>query len=481
MPKVLKLSGRCRCSTWSYMLHFWFFCVDDVNFESVRNVLGISFGRFHQLLPALRGIFMYILISFSRLCLQTRNWKPIAIVKITYKIFAKMLHDRLQPLLEREQSMDQVCFRRGTGIDHALAVFETVCGKSVEWNAEIWFASLDLTKAFDRVEHDQLFQALKEQHVPQPYIALLKAIYSSQTGSVFGGRPFEIQRGVKQGDILSPMLFNAALECALRKWQGKCGHHGIAHGSSRTADKYQVCRWFDVICPFLASFGGDDWNLVMRTTASWTTIECSQKQDIHNKTAGSPHVCWSVAGFGARSPWRGFTQVSWQTYPWELKTTWPCGTSSSRDKRLGKVQQTSDFTYKQTCEFETAIEVLQCVVTPVMLFSLHTLALTKIQLESINVLQRKMLRSIVGWVRMSGEDWSETMRRMNHRNALSKTWTSTCQMGWQTVNPYKTLFPTASCMAYGGQTAIMAKCSAALRFTFCGPLSPYFPHVPMGS
>ena len=90
-------------------------------------------------------------------------------------------------------------------------------------------ASLDLTKAFNRVEHNQLFQALREQHVPQPYIALLRAIYSSQSGAAHGGRPFDIQRGVKQGDILSPLLFNAALECALRKWKGKwCEHHGIA-------------------------------------------------------------------------------------------------------------------------------------------------------------------------------------------------------------------------------------------------------------
>ena len=54
-----------------------------------------------------------------------------------------------------------------------------------------------------------------------------------------------------------------------------------------------------------------------------------------------------------------------------------------------------------------------------MLFSLHTLALTNVQWESINVLQRKMLRLIVGWVRMNGEDWSETMRRMNHRISVA--------------------------------------------------------------
>ena len=44
---------------------------------------------------------------------------------------------------------------------------------------------------------------------------------------------------------------------------------------------------------------------------------------------------------------------------------------------------------------------------------------SQVQLESINVLQRKMLRSIVGWLRMSGEDWSETMRRMNHRISVA--------------------------------------------------------------
>jgi len=78
---------------------------------------------------------------------------------------------------------------------------------------------------------------------------------------------------------------------------------------------------------------------------------------------------------------------------------------------LGKIQQTLDHTYKQTREFE--------IVTPAMIFNLHTLALTKVQLKSIDVLQRKMLRSIVGWVRLNGEDWCDTMRRMNHRLSVA--------------------------------------------------------------
>ena len=142
------------------------------------------------------------------------------------------------------------------------------------------------------------------------------------------------------------------------------------------------------------------------------------------------------------------------------------------------------------------LKFFNAVVTPAMLFCLHMLALTKGQLESINVLHRKMLRSIVGWVRLNGEDWSETMRRMNHRlsvaldlfpippwteqlakrqffccqdsigailvincwtldlhnwqagelwqYAVSQAWTSTGKMGWQTVAHHKSIFDKAA-------------------------------------
>ena len=291
---------------------------------------------------------------------QTKNWRPIAILKITYKIFAKMLHDRLQPLLETEQLMDQVGFRRGTGIDHALAVFETVCGKSIEWNCEIWFASLDLTKAFDRVEHNQLFQALREQHVPQPYIALLRAIYSSQSGAVHGGRPFDIQCGVKQGDILSPLLFNAALECALRKWKGKCEHHGIAMGhherltNIRYADDLMLyARSLPALVEMIETLPWELHQIGLQLNAAKSKIFTTKQLDHPMYVQVSQDLVHVLHG-GV------FPQVSWQTHPWEPETAWLCGITSSQDNRLGKIQQTSDHTYKQTREFEIALEILQC-------------------------------------------------------------------------------------------------------------------------
>ena len=54
---------------------------------------------------------------------------------------------------------------------------ETLVGKTSEWNLPLFIASLDLKKAFDRVEHGALFQALRDQGVEEPYISLLLEIY----------------------------------------------------------------------------------------------------------------------------------------------------------------------------------------------------------------------------------------------------------------------------------------------------------------
>ena len=72
------------------------------------------------------------------------NWRPIAVLKITYKIFAKLVYKRLRPTLERHQSKDQVGFRPCTSVEDAFVVLESVCSKSLEWNFPVWFASLDL-------------------------------------------------------------------------------------------------------------------------------------------------------------------------------------------------------------------------------------------------------------------------------------------------------------------------------------------------
>ncbi len=77
--------------------------------------------------------------------------------------------------------------------------------KGIEFNVPIWIVSIDISKAFDRLEHNVLFEALKLHGVKSGYIGLLQLLYSNQKRMV-GEFSFNISRGVRQGDTLSPTL-----------------------------------------------------------------------------------------------------------------------------------------------------------------------------------------------------------------------------------------------------------------------------------
>ena len=76
--------------------------------------------------------------------------------------------------------------------------------------------NLDLKEAFECSEHHTLFQILREQEIDAEIINLLERLYTNQHGTV-GNFRFRISRGVKQSDILSPILFNSVLDHAIRK------------------------------------------------------------------------------------------------------------------------------------------------------------------------------------------------------------------------------------------------------------------------
>ena len=106
-----------------------------------------------------------------------------------------------------------------------------IVSKTLEWQCGIWFASLDVRKAFDKVEHGVLFAAVTAQGIPDGYLDLwMMAMYQDQTGTMPGSEKFSTQRGVQQGDVLNPLLFNAVLERAIRKWKLKMRNEGLRLG-----------------------------------------------------------------------------------------------------------------------------------------------------------------------------------------------------------------------------------------------------------
>ena len=88
--------------------------------------------------------------------------------------------------------------------------------KNQEFQKSIYFCSIDYAKAFDCVDHNRLWEILQEMGIPDHLACLLRNLYTGQEAAVRTGRGtidwFQIGKGVHQGCILSPCLFNLHAE-----------------------------------------------------------------------------------------------------------------------------------------------------------------------------------------------------------------------------------------------------------------------------
>ena len=105
---------------------------------------------------------IFVLLPKSGNLDDPNNWRPIAILDITYKNLARLLYGRLKKKCELQQSDEQFGFRGGHSTSDALIILESMISKSFEWNFPLWVVSIDMRKAFDRVEHKALFAAMRK-------------------------------------------------------------------------------------------------------------------------------------------------------------------------------------------------------------------------------------------------------------------------------------------------------------------------------
>ena len=92
----------------------------------------------------------------------------------------------------------------------------------------MWTATVDFTKAFDSISPKAIWEALKSCNVDHEYISLLRKMHRDQKASAQSDEEsniFDIQKGCKQGDLLSSLLFNTVLQYSLKdviqRWQKK--------------------------------------------------------------------------------------------------------------------------------------------------------------------------------------------------------------------------------------------------------------------
>ena len=138
----------------------------------------------------------------------------------TSKVMLKILQARLQQYVNRELPDVQADFRKDRGTRNQIANICWIIKKAREFQKNIYFCFIDYAKAFDCVDHNRLWKILQEMGISDHLTCLLRNLYASQEATVRTGHGttdwFQIGKGVRQGCILSPCLFNLYAEYIIR-------------------------------------------------------------------------------------------------------------------------------------------------------------------------------------------------------------------------------------------------------------------------
>ena len=139
------------------------------------------------------------------------RFRPISLCNASYKILAKLLANRIKPLLKRLISGSQGGFVEGTHIlDNVIQVQETI-HSSKQRKEKGMLIKLDMANAFDRVNHSFLINVLLSFGLSPHFVHLIKAcIENPWIAPLINGCPtnfFQARRGIRQGCPLSPFLY----------------------------------------------------------------------------------------------------------------------------------------------------------------------------------------------------------------------------------------------------------------------------------
>ena len=147
-----------------------------------------------------------------------KNYRPINLLPFTYKVFSQVILRRMLRTLDQHQPREQAGVRSGfSTIDH-IQVISQLQENADEYNIPLFFAFVAYEKAFDSIEFNPLFQSLENQGVAAAYITLLRYFYNGATSTLKLQRDsdkIKLQRGVRQGDNISPKLSTACLQDAI--------------------------------------------------------------------------------------------------------------------------------------------------------------------------------------------------------------------------------------------------------------------------
>ncbi|PPQ71498.1 hypothetical protein CVT26_011265, partial [Gymnopilus dilepis] len=187
------------------------------------------------------------------------NYRPITVLNSDYKIMTRTLTTRLSNVAPLLIHPDQAGFMKGRRIEDQTELAQLMINRCEAEDDNGVIVCLDQEKAYDKIRHDFIWKTLEKLNFPQHFIRTVQSLYGNGTTCVILNGMisdiYKVIRGVRQGDPLSCLIFNMAIE------------------SLASMIRKSSLKGFEI--------PGDPERLVTTLFADDTTVYLSQDDDLH--------------------------------------------------------------------------------------------------------------------------------------------------------------------------------------------------------
>ena len=159
------------------------------------------------------------------------NSRGISLLSVVGKVYGRVLINRIRDKTENVISEVQGGFRRGRGCTDQTFVVRQIGEKYAAKGKDVYFAFLDLEKAYDRVDREAMWKVLRIYGVGGRLLRAVESMYAGSKACVRVGSEmsewFQVRVGLRQGCVMSPWLFNLYIDGVVREVNARVLGRGL--------------------------------------------------------------------------------------------------------------------------------------------------------------------------------------------------------------------------------------------------------------
>lgn len=336
---------------------------------------------------------------------ECQNYRGITLLSTCYKILSQIIQRRLVAIVTAQNKIGQYqCgFLRGRSTVDAIHTLKQIMEKAYKYDIEMEMLFIDFERAFDSIKREKLKTVMRELEVPEKLNRLIMMTMKSTRISIKTTKgeteEFEINKGVKQGDALSAVLFNLVLQYVTRK---------VNKGTLRARGGQVIAYADDIVV--IAKRREILSEMVEEIVNEGNKVGLKINE---NKT--------KIMKFGKDNEAKGYIKIGRHEFEWVNKYKY-LGIVLSDDgdravelkERILAISRAYHANKKMltsgNLSKKTKLNIYKTIIRPVAMYAAETVTMTKKDEEELRIAERKILRKIYGPIEIVE---GEYRRRMN--------------------------------------------------------------------